>query len=81
MALALMKGKTDGKHYLLQLDGQPYTMDYNPIWDVKEMPADLGLYKAEHRALNQNNNIVYYSIGNVIYSCNLDNWEEARYIS
>ena len=78
MALALMKGKTDGKHYLLQLDGQPYTMDYNPIWDVKEMPADLGLYKAEHRALNQNNNIVDYAIGNVIYSCNLDNWEEAK---
>ena len=78
IALAVMKSRTSGKHYLLQLDGQPYSMDSNPIMSMDEMPDGLGLYDANCRTLNQNNSIVYYSRDNHLYSCNLANFSETE---
>ena len=72
-ALAIVKRKDTGKFLLLTLNGKPNGMDLNPIRKSEELDGSLNVLQATHRALNQNNRIIYFAKDNRLYACNLDN--------
>ena len=78
VAMALMKKTDEEKYYLLTLNGQPSTMDLNPISKMEEIDASLNVLKAKYRTLNQNNKILYYVKDNKLCTCNLENMAEAE---
>ncbi|WP_081784171.1 PKD-like family lipoprotein [Hoylesella enoeca] len=73
VAMAIVKQKDTGKYSLLTLNGQPSTMDLNPIKTVESLDGSLNMLQADYRTLNQNNRIIYFAKDNKLYSCNLDN--------
>ena len=76
VAIAIMKKKNEEKYYLLTMNGQPSTMDLNPIKKMEEIPSSLNVLKAKFRTLNQNSKILYYVKDNKLYTCNLENMAE-----
>lgn len=76
VAIAIMKKKNEEKYYLLTMNGQPSTMDLNPIKRMEEIPSSLNVLKAKFCTLNQNSKILYYVKDNKLYTCNLENMAE-----
>lgn len=50
----------------------------NPVYQCDTLNADSPLLTADYRAMNRSNTIIYFSKGNTIYSCNMDNNYEVR---
>ena len=76
-AYALMKKKQEDLYLLFNLDADCYTPYNNPIQTWDTLDNSLGLLQADRWATNTANHIIYYAIGNTIYSCNIDgNYQE-----
>lgn len=74
---AIMKKRESEEYKLLKMEGLPYTGMQGPL--IKEsinLDKSLDVLHAEFKTLNQNNNIIYYSKNNKLYSCNLDTQTE-----
>ena len=76
VALALMQQKDGQQYWLYNLRGNPSSVAINPINSRTALKADLQVLQAEHRALNQNNNIIYFVKDGRLWSCNLDSQSE-----
>lgn len=67
-AYAILKSRGTDKYYLAHLLGTP-KLDKNPmIKELKELSSSLGVVKADFRALNQDNDIIYYFSNNNLCS-------------
>ncbi|MBR1463308.1 MAG: hypothetical protein IJ604_08055 [Prevotella sp.] len=76
VALAVMKGKGTNDYQLFTLNGYPSSVSRNPVQQTSALNSNLQMLQAEHLALNQNNNIIYFEKNNKLYACNLDNQTE-----
>lgn len=78
VAFAIMKKKDADEYHLLTLNGQPWSVSVNLIQKTERLDNSLKVLHAEYRTLNQNNNIIYFSEGNRLFACNLDNKTESE---
>ena len=75
-AFAILKKKNEASYKLAYLSGTP-AVDKNPMQEqLKDLPNTLGVLHADFRAMNQDNDIIYFSKDNKIFSCNLVTFEE-----
>lgn len=77
-AYALMKKKQEDLYLLFNLNADCYTPYNNPIQTWDTLDNSLGLLQADRWATNTANHIIYYAIGNTIYSCNVDGGYQER---
>ena len=78
VALAVMKKKKADDYQLFTLNGYASSVSRNPVQEVTALNSNLQMLKADYRALNQNNNIIYFFKGNQLWACNLDNQSESE---
>lgn len=76
VALAVMQTQGQEDYWLLNMRGNPSTVSINPINSRTSLKPTLQMLHAEHRALNQNNNIIYFVKEGRLWSCNLDSQTE-----
>lgn len=77
-AYALMKKKQEDLYLLFNMDADCYVPYNNPIQSWDTLDNNLGLLQADRWATNTANHIIYYAIGNTIYSCNVDGGYQER---
>ena len=78
VALAVMKKKNTNDYQLFTLNGFASSVSSNPVQQTTTLNSNLEMLKADVRALNQNNNIIYYFKNSKLYACNLDNQTESE---
>ena len=78
VALAVMKKKNTNDYQLFTLNGFASSVSNNPVQQTTALNSDLEMLKADIRALNQNNNIIYFFKNSKLYACNLDNQTESE---
>lgn len=71
-AWALMKSKQEYLYRMLKLNADCYTPYKNPIIKCDTLENDLDILKADWRATNLDNDIIYFLKDNWIYSCNIN---------
>lgn len=71
-ALALMKNRQEELYRMLKLNADCNTPYKNPILQCDTLQNDLNMLKADGWATNLDNDIIYFSKGNWIYSCNIN---------
>lgn len=71
-AWALMKNRQEELYSMLKLNADCNTPYKNPILQCDTLENDLGILEADCRATNLDNDIIYFSKGNRIYSCNIN---------
>ncbi len=77
---AILKSKEEEKYYLAQLLGTP-KLNKNPmIKEMKNLSSSLGLIKSEFRAMNQDNDMIYYFLENQLYSYDIVSNTEKKQI-
>ena len=70
-AYAILKKKNAEEYWLAYLNGWQ-SMDKNPMEkELRELPNTLGVLRADFRAMNQDNDIIYFSKNNKLFSCDL----------
>ncbi len=78
VALAIMKKKNADEYQLYTLNGYTSSVSRNPVTAASALNSSLDMLKADYKALNQNNNIIYFFKNSKLYACNLDNQTESE---
>lgn len=78
VAMAILKKKNTNDYQLMTLNGMPSSISRNPAQQTMALDNSLQMLQADMRALNQNNNIIYFFKNSKLYSCNLDNQTESE---
>ncbi len=82
---AIFKHKGEDVYKLAHIDATKSSSDLSAsaadrhcvvMEKMETMPSDLNVLHAEHKALSQDNNVIYFAKGNQVYMCNLETFEE-----